>query len=216
MVKIDGRSPSEAEAEARKKVLNMLPQDGTRVGWSKLEKQAEDIGMSLRTLRKHLDRCQQARVVARIVDTEARPPRVYYQLLTPEIFSGVLDWLPLKEQDNARLRVLISKIKNPKLLRKALDVLFESEICLLMAAVLCIWRRGIDTHENHQARNFYKIMIENYIAPTITELGLFCRTFSDATPDLLNDLYDQYMDRMNRTGGPMLAVGRLASETESG
>jgi len=216
MTKLDGRSPSEAEAEAEKKVLNMLPQDGTRVGWSKLERQAEDMGMSLRTLRKHLDRFQEARVVARAVDTEARPPRVYYQLLTPEIFSKVVDWLPIKMQDNARFRAQISKIKNPKLMRKALDVFFESEICLLMAALLCIWRRGIDIHENQQTRSFYKIMIENYIAPRITEVGLFCRTFGDATPDLLNDLCDHYMDRMNRTGGAMLGVERLVSETEKG
>jgi len=216
MVKTGAKSPSEAEAEAEKKVLNMPPQDGTRVRWSELEKQAEDMGMSLRTLRKHLDKCQQAGVMARTVDTEARPPRVYYQLLSPEIFSGVFDWLPVKEQDNARFRAKINKIKNPKLLRKALDAFFESETSLLMAALLCIWRRGIDIHENQQAQSFYKIMIENYVAPRITELGLFCRTFSDATPDPLSDLYDHYMDRMTHTIGPMIAVGRLISETEDG
>jgi DNA-binding transcriptional ArsR family regulator len=216
MVKIGGRSPSETEAEAAKKVLNMLPQDGTRLGWSKLEKQAEDTGMSLRTLRKHLDRCQQAGVMARSVDTEARPPRVYYQLLTPEIFSGVIDSLLIMEQDIARFRAQISKIKNPRHLRKVLDVFFESETCLLMAELLCIWRRGIDIHEDQQARSFYKIMIENYIAPRITELGLFCRTFSDATTDPLSDLHDHYLHRMNDTVGAMIAAAQFVSETEKG
>jgi len=216
MAKTGGRSPSEAEAEAAKRVLNMLPQDGTRIGWSELEKQAEDMGMSLRTLRKHLDRCQQARVVARLVDTEARPPRVYYRLLTPEIFSGVVDWLPEELQDIGSWTTRISKIKDSKLLRQALDLFFELQTSLLMAELVSIWRRGIDSREEQQARTFYKIMIETYIAPMISELGLLCRAFGNATPDLLKALLDHYLDRAMEAQPKIIGVEAGAFKREIG
>jgi hypothetical protein len=216
MVKIDGRSPSEAEAEARKKVLNMLPQDGTRVGWSQLEKKAKEMGMSLRTLRKHLDKCQETGVMARVVDTEARPPRVYYQLLTPEIFAGVVDWLPADLRDMKSWTTRISKIKDSKLLRQALDLFLELQTSLLMAELVSIWLRGIDSRENQQARTFYKIMIESYIAPTISELGLLCRTFGNATPDLLKALLDHYLDRAKEAQPKIIGVEAGAFKREIG
>lgn len=98
-------NPAEAERIARQKVLAMLS-TGERKSWTELEKKAREMGMSLRTLRKNLDKCEAAGLVVRLVDTQAKPPRVYYQLKEAHIAQF--------RRDAALRHPTIAKITDPK------------------------------------------------------------------------------------------------------
>jgi len=77
-----GKSPGTVERSKQRIVLELLPQDGSKRRWSDLEKEARDMKMSLRTLRKNLDKLERAGITAREVDTSKRPPGVYYRRST--------------------------------------------------------------------------------------------------------------------------------------
>lgn len=78
--KIKHPSPAQVERQKRKEVLEMLPQDGSPIRWSALEKKTRQKRMSLRTLRKNLDKLEKVGVVIRDVDPSFRPPGVFYRI----------------------------------------------------------------------------------------------------------------------------------------
>jgi DNA-binding HxlR family transcriptional regulator len=84
-------SPGTVEREKQKTVLRMLPDDGTKRRWYELEKEARALKMSLRTLRKNLNKLESSGIVLREVNTSERPPGVYYRrhILSPGIRYAV-------------------------------------------------------------------------------------------------------------------------------
>ena len=71
-------SPGRVEREKQRIVFAMLPEYGSKRRWTDLEKQARNMKMSIRTLKKNLDKLESARLITRHVDTSTRPPGVYY------------------------------------------------------------------------------------------------------------------------------------------
>jgi len=71
-------SPGRVEREKQRTVFGMLPEDGSKRRWTDLEKQARNMKMSIRTLKKNLDKLESAGLITRHVDTSKRPPGVYY------------------------------------------------------------------------------------------------------------------------------------------
>jgi DNA-binding transcriptional ArsR family regulator len=77
-------SPGTVEQEKQRTVFGMLPEDGSKRRWTDLEKEARNMKMSIRTLKKNLDKLESAGLVARHVDTSKRPPGVYYSSSVPK------------------------------------------------------------------------------------------------------------------------------------
>lgn len=73
-------SPGTIEREKLRTVLGMLPEDGSRKRWTDLEKAARNMKpvMSIRTLKKNLDKLEKSGLVTRYVEASAHPPGVYY------------------------------------------------------------------------------------------------------------------------------------------
>jgi DNA-binding MarR family transcriptional regulator len=71
-------SPGRVEREKLRTVFGMLQEDGSKRRWTDLEKQARNMKMSIRTLKKNLDKLETAELITRYVDTSTRPPGVYY------------------------------------------------------------------------------------------------------------------------------------------
>lgn len=207
-----GKNPGKAEIEARNQVFEMLPADGARIGWSQLEKKARSQGMSLRTLRKNLDKCEQAGVVARIVDVEARPPRVYYRLLTPEIFSEVYDRLPPEMRDVGPWMKRITKIKDPKLREQTVEAFLELQAAFLLMELVCVWHKGIASPGIEQAQGFYKIMVESYVAPVINNMGFLCRAHEDVALGPLDRLFSCYLAKAEEAMAKLTSVLGDAAE----
>jgi DNA-binding transcriptional ArsR family regulator len=209
------KNPGEAQDEARNRVLSMLPNDGSRVRWSELEKRARSERMSLRTLSRHLDELTKAKLVARDVDSEARPPRVYFQLRTSGVFRGIMELMPPEAVDTRSLSARISKIKNPKLRDQALNAVLETQISLLVLELLRTWEFGIMFSENQRMQSYYKIMIASYVAPMIVNLGLLCKAHGDIAPDTLTELFSRYAVDCGRAGAELSRIEAANSETES-
>jgi DNA-binding transcriptional ArsR family regulator len=208
-----GMSPTKAEEEAEKKVLSMLPQDESRIRWSELEKKARSQGMSLRTLSKHLDELTNAKLVARDVDSEARPPRVYFQLRTSGIFRGMFELMPPEAVDTKSLSAKIAKIKNPELKQQALRALLETQISLLVLEMLRTWEFGVMFSENERTQSFYRIMIASYIAPMIADLGSLCKAHGDIAPGTLTSLFGRYAEDCRRAGAELSRIDSTFFET---
>jgi len=201
---------------AEQLVLSLLPTNGQGKRWSDIEEAAQKLSLSSATLARALKKFTQLGVTARRADASTYPPAVYYHLLTPEIFSEVYNRLPENVRDPKPLSTEISKLKNFKLRQEALGALLEREACLLIGELLCVWGKGIASRGKQQAETFYEIMLESYIAPIIHDLGLLCKAHSDVTPDLLNRLFEDCMERFNKANVKIVAVLRAASEIESG
>lgn len=209
-----GKDPGEAQEEARRKVLSMLPQNETRIGWSELEKKARSQRMSLRTLRKHLDELERAKVIGRDVDTAARPPRVYYQLMTSKVFHGIIHSLSPEMLDPKFLIARIGKIDNPELRKGALEALLETQTNILAMELVRIWQWSVAFNENRQTLGFYKIMIESYLAPIIINLGLLCVASNDIALSVLNSLFTRYAEASNRTQVQLIAIESVDHKTK--
>jgi hypothetical protein len=67
----------------------MLPRDGRRVRWIKIEKKARRSGTSLGTVRKYLTKLERGRLVQRIIASQETPPGVYYQRTLDRYFQSV-------------------------------------------------------------------------------------------------------------------------------
>jgi hypothetical protein len=86
-------SPGRVEREKLRTVLRMLPEDGSKRRWTDLERQARSMKpkiMSIRTLKKNLDKLESAGLVTRHIDTSTRPPGVYYSRGTIRISYNVV------------------------------------------------------------------------------------------------------------------------------
>ena len=71
-------SPGSVERKKLRAVFVMLPEGGSKRRWTDLEKQARNTKMSIRTLKKNLDKLESVGLITRHVDTSTRPPGVYY------------------------------------------------------------------------------------------------------------------------------------------
>lgn len=80
------KSPRKRKQLAAAAVLDLLPTDGSEVGWSKLKETAEKGGMSSATLRVHLKSFVRLGLMQRRMDPSTYPPRVYYRLAIPRLF----------------------------------------------------------------------------------------------------------------------------------
>jgi hypothetical protein len=201
-----GQNPGQAEKEARNKVLSMFPQNENRIGYSELAKKAKSQGMSFRTLRKHLDELEQVRLAARIVDTAAKPPRVYYQLMTSKVFRAIFDGLLPDALDTKRWVDGITGIEKPELRDRALGDLLEMQTNLLIMEMIRVWEWATTFSEKQQAQNFYKIMIESYLAQIIADLGNIFRAHLDALPRVLPSFSDRYQEACNKAGTDLFAI----------
>jgi hypothetical protein len=74
-----GRPKLGEEAEVRRRVLDLLPPDGSWIRWFNIEAEARRRRISLGTVRRHLEMAIKEGLVERRVDVEARPPAVYYR-----------------------------------------------------------------------------------------------------------------------------------------
>lgn len=200
------KNPGEAEKEARSKVLGMFPQDENRIGYSELAKKAESQGMSFRTLRKHLDELEETRLAARIVDTTAKPPRVYYQLLTSKVFRAIFDSLSPSMLDTKHWVDGIAEIEKPELRDRALGALLEMQTNLLIMEMIRVWEWATTFSEKQQAQNFYKIMIESYLAQMIADLGIAIRAHTETLPRVMPNFFHHYMDRCNKASIELMAI----------
>jgi len=63
----------------------MLPENGSRIRWIKIEEKARKSGISSETVRKYLVQFQRGRLVRRVVSPEETPPGVYYQRAVNEL-----------------------------------------------------------------------------------------------------------------------------------
>jgi DNA-binding HxlR family transcriptional regulator len=192
-----GQNPGQAEKEARSKVLSMLPQNENRIGWSELAEKASSQGMSFRTLRKHLDELEQVKLVARIVDTTARPPRVYYQLMTSKVFRDIFDHISPDMLDTRRYVDGIAEIENSELRDRALGALLQMQTNLLIMEMIGVWDWGTTFSETQQAQDFYRIMIESFLAKMIVDLGIIFRAHSDALSRVVPSFFDRYTKACN-------------------
>lgn len=209
-----GQNPGEAEEEARRKVLDMLPSNQTSIVWTDLEKQARSQGMSIRTLRKRLDELEQAKVVIRDVDSAARPPRVYYQLKTSEIFRGFIDSRSPEIVDANSLIARIGKIENPKLREEALDTFLESRVNILAMEILRIWDWGTTFTENQRFQSFYRIMNAAFLAPMITNLGRLCGANTDVLPNVFNRLFTLFSEGHTKAEVKLIAIESVDYENK--
>jgi len=82
--RLQAPSPGTVEQEKQRTVFGMLPEDGSKRRWTDLEKQARNMKMSIRTLKKNLDKLESAGLITRHVDTSKRPPGVYYCSSVPK------------------------------------------------------------------------------------------------------------------------------------
>lgn len=201
-----GQNPGQAEKEARSKVMDMFPQDENRIGYSELAKKAKSLGMSFRTLRKHLDELEQAKLAARIVDTAAKPPRVYYQLMTSKVFRAIFDGLSPTMLDTKHWVDAIGEIGNLEYRDKALSALLEMQTCFLVMEMQRVWEWGTTFSETSRARDFYKIMIESYLAKVIVDLGIIFRANTDALPRVFPNYFNSYMIRCNDASRELMAI----------
>jgi len=201
-------------AEAERLVLSLLPENGLERRWSEIEEAAQKLNLSTATLARALKKFVQLEVVTRRVDSSTYPPAVYYRLLTPEVFAKLYDRLPLDMREVRPWIVRIGKIKDSKLREEALGALLEAQACLLLAELTCVWGKGIASRGKPKAKAFNKVMVESFVAPIIDDLGLLCKAHSDVTPDLLNRLFEDCMERFNMANVRIVAVLRAASERE--
>lgn len=146
-------NPTEAERIARSKVLAMLPTEG-QASWTELETKAREIGMSLRTLRKNLDKCEKAGLVARIVDTQARPPRVYYRL----------KFRPIPAMAPSFFKNINKNIKDPLLREKAAETWLQFEEWMILTSITLLTREFLDKNFDENA---FRIRVETDIYPLL-------------------------------------------------
>ena len=78
------KSPKKVEEEKILTIFWMLPADHSKRRWTDLEKQARKMKMSIRTLKKNLDKLESVGLITRHVDTSTRPPGVYYSRYVPK------------------------------------------------------------------------------------------------------------------------------------
>jgi hypothetical protein len=77
---------------------------------------------------------------------------------------------------------------------------------LLIMEMERIWGWGTTFGDTKQARSFFRIMIESYLAPTIIDLGLVCRNHRDALKTILPSFYDPYRERYNKASTELMAI----------
>jgi DNA-binding transcriptional ArsR family regulator len=77
-------SPAERKAETSKKVLSLLPDDGSEVSWTFLSESAKECGIGEASLSRHLKTWVKIGYVKRRVDISTYPPRTFYRKL-PEL-----------------------------------------------------------------------------------------------------------------------------------
>ncbi|MGA3406002.1 MAG: hypothetical protein ABSD49_09760 [Candidatus Bathyarchaeia archaeon] len=145
-----------------------------------------------------------ARIIARNIDTAARPPRVYYQLMTSKVFPGIFDRLS-PEMLNARPWVAgIGDIEIPELRERALCALLEMQTNLLAMELGRVWEWGLTFKADQEAQSFYKIVLESYLAPMMISIGLVCRTHRDIVPKLLSGFFAQYSSGYNKASAEVV------------
>jgi hypothetical protein len=133
--KPEHRSPGRVEQEKKLEVLEMLPRDGSRIRWSSLEREARTKGMSLRTLRKNLDKLELWGFVERTVDPNKRPPAVCYNRRDLHLF-------PIQFSEQARLCAeldLVGEIVDGGKFKPGTEGLYEQALkvnLLMMKAAL--------------------------------------------------------------------------------
>ena len=74
-------SPRKRRQLAAAAVYDLLPADGSEIGWSELKAHAEGMRMSSATLRIHLRKAEKLGFVYRRADPSTYPPHVYYRRL---------------------------------------------------------------------------------------------------------------------------------------
>jgi len=77
-----GRSSQQRKREAEQYVFNLLPNDQSKVQWSRLKEQAQRDGVSSATVSSHLKELRRSGFVTRTVDGSSYPTRVYYSKTT--------------------------------------------------------------------------------------------------------------------------------------
>lgn len=201
-----GKNPGEAEKEAKAKVLAMLPKNGEKISWTGLEKQARKMGMSLRTLRKNLDKLEKAGLVVRIVDTEAKPPRVYYRNMEGAILSEVYAKIP-EDFWNVKLWMeRFSKISDSALREHALKAFIDLQLKLLTAELTAMWDKAVFNRNVEQAQSFFQVMTENIIEPQINNIGFLCRAYGETTSEVLNAVFREQLKEAENTVKVLIKV----------
>jgi DNA-binding transcriptional ArsR family regulator len=214
-VRTNSVSPIQAKERSRETVLKMLPEDLSKVQYIVLEEKAKKLGMSVRTLRRHLDILEHEGKVERTVDAKARPPRVLYQLLTPQIPRRDSGSIPLSWAELGPWVAKISKIKNIRLREEALRALIEIQASLLMMDLLRVWHRGIAARGRKQARLFNKVMLESYLKPTMHDFGFLCESYGDVAYRTVDRLVKVYTQQFNEANSRMIPILWAAAEKKS-
>lgn len=205
-------NPGEAEREARAKVLRMLPKNGSLISWSQLEGKARSMGMSLRTLRKNLDKLEGSGLVARVVNGKARPPRVYYRSLEGEILSEVYAKVPRDFWDIEKWMHVLAKITNPELRRNILKPFLKLQISFLALELIAMWDRGAIKESVGETQSFFKVMMEQLINPQANNTGFLCRAYSEESGEALNSLFENYIKQAHESMSKLtLALGKVKS-----
>jgi len=186
-------NPGEAERAARQTVLSMFPQDGSEIRWTSLEKKARECGMSLRTLRKHLDRLEETGRVVRIIKKEEKPPGVYFQLMDPALFEEIYAGLP-KEFINMEMWMdNIERLKGRPEASETLEALLKTQLMLLNCELIHVWGKALNLQCDEKAAAFIKTMMEDYIHPVINNLGLLLRVHAEIADKVLDNLLDDVL-----------------------
>jgi DNA-binding transcriptional ArsR family regulator len=186
-------NPGEAEKVARQTVLSMLPQDGSEIRWTSLEKKARECGMSLRTLRKHLDRLEEAGRVVRIVKKEEKPPGVYFQLIDPTLLKGIYANLPKEFMNIEMWMDNIERLKGKPEASETLDALLKTQLMLLNSELIHVWGKALSLQSDEKAVAFIKTMMEDYIHPIVNNLGLLLRAHAEIADNVLDNLLDDVL-----------------------
>lgn len=138
-----GPSPGRVEWQKRLEVLGMLPKDGSPVRWTPLEAEARRRGMSLRTLRKNLDKLEAVGLVIRTVDTENRPPGVYYGRNIPRLFPMETYKFYLASEELEEVEEEVAGLGLSELAADLGDMAVGSHVRMLNAYVVTLLQGGL-------------------------------------------------------------------------